>query len=398
MNEASPTKKLFTFEFLALCLVISTAFCNISVFYSFYHYLEVIGIPVVWRGFLVGLEPMAAFVLRLFVLPLLHVRNVLWVTTVSLILLIFISCSYLWAVTVPAIIVLRVLHGAVFVLLTSAGISLIVHFIPKEHSGRGFSSLSVATILPYAVIPPAFETLLPFVRNEADLYAAVSVFSLAAILLLLAVRRRIGHALQDMDGTLMHRPVLSEIRENFSQKAVLSLLSAILLIYLAHATFFYFMKNLTLNMNIGDVGLFFIVSMAMILLARMFGTALFDRIDKAVVLSAILFVLIPCIGLMPHAATPAVYYLLAALYGMCMGIAMPLMNALLFSVSAPSLRGLNTNMTLFMMDMAYFGMPYLGGLLITIGMHYAALFHVAAGFVLLSLLFVLNLRRGRQGR
>ncbi len=92
-----------SFEFLALALVIVAAFCNVSVFYSFYHYLGTIGVPVAWRGFLVGLEPMAAFILRLFVLPWLHVRNALSVMMASLFLLVAVSCSYMWVATVPAL-------------------------------------------------------------------------------------------------------------------------------------------------------------------------------------------------------------------------------------------------------------------------------------------------------
>ena len=62
--------KLFTYEFLMLNLVIFFSFCNMAVFYSFFDYLDRIGIPAHWRGFLVGLEPMSAFVLRLAVVPI----------------------------------------------------------------------------------------------------------------------------------------------------------------------------------------------------------------------------------------------------------------------------------------------------------------------------------------
>ena len=92
--KASPdTRHLFTFEFFALCLIIVAAFCNVSVFYSFYHYLGDIDVPLVWRGFLVGLEPMAAFALRLLVLPWLHLRNAYAITMSALALLIAVSCS-----------------------------------------------------------------------------------------------------------------------------------------------------------------------------------------------------------------------------------------------------------------------------------------------------------------
>jgi MFS family permease len=386
--------KLLSFEFLSLCLIIVAAFCNVSVFYSFYHYLGEIDIPVVWRGFLVGLEPMAAFILRLFVLPWLHVRNAFSVMTVSLVLMILVSFSYLWATSVPALILVRIIHGAAFVLLTSAVIALIVNFIPKEKSGQGFGVLSVATMIPYAFIPPLSELLIPHVRNEADIYAGVSVFALIALILLSALRGRIGRFLRGMDGVLMRRPTVSEIRENFRLPAVLILLAAIFLVYLAHATLFYFMKDLSLQIQAGDVGSFFTISMATMILVRVVGAFLFDRMNKFSMLQKALVLLIPCLVLLPHAAFPSAYYLLAALYGLCMGVILPLLNALLFSASPPALRGLNTNMTLFVLDAAYFGMPYFGGVLIALGAGFDVLFYTGAGFVALSLVLA-TCRRGR---
>ncbi len=384
MADLTAPSKLWSFEFLALCLIIAVAFGNVSVFYSFYHYLGTIGIPIEWRGFLVGLEPMSAFILRLFVLPWLHVRNAFSVTMVSLILMIVASCAYQWVTTIQAMIMLRIFHGAVFVLLTSAAIALVVNFIPADKSGQGFSAISIATMIPYAIIPPLSEALLPYVGNEADIYAAVSIFSVVAILLLTALRSRLGEALRGMDGVLLRRPNIFEIRENLRLRSVFFLLTAIFFIYLAHATLFYFLKDLSLQIRTGDVGLFFAVSMVTMISVRALGTALFDKTNKLSTLQKTLAFLIPCLILLPIAAFPAAYYLLAALYGLCMGVILPLLNALLFSASPPLMRGLNTNMTLFTMDVAYFVVPYLGGILVTIGAGFDILFYVAAGFVLLS--------------
>jgi hypothetical protein len=77
-----------------------------------------------------------------------------------------------------------------------------------------------------------------------------------------------------------------------------------------------------------------------------------------------------------------------------MGVILPLLNALLFSASPPALRGLNTNMTLFVLDAAYFGMPYFGGVLIALGAGFDVLFYTGAGFVALSLVLA-TCRRGR---
>jgi MFS family permease len=385
--------KWISSEFIALALIIMAAFCNVCVFYSFYHYLGTIDIPAVWRGFLVGLEPLASFLLRLLILPWIHVCNALSVMVVSLFLLVAVSCSYMWVVSVPALIVVRILHGTAFMLLTSGAIALVVNFIPGEKSGQGFSLLSIAMMIPYAVIPPLSEAILPHVRNEADIYAGVSLFAVASILLLMVLGRRIGEALQGREGVLLRRPTLGEIRQNLRLRAVGLLLGAGLLIYLAHSTVFYFLKDLALQTGGGDVGLFFTLSMVTMIAVRAFGYALFDRMNKLVVVQAALALLIPSFILLPHAATRTAFYGLAGLYGLCMGVIMPLLNALLFSASPPLLRGLNTNLGLFTMDVAYFFMPYLGGVLIAGGAGFEHLFYMASGVSLLCLTLVILLQR-----
>jgi hypothetical protein len=176
---------------------------------------------------------------------------------------------------------------------------------------------------------------------------------------------------------------------------VVVLLSASLLVYLAHAVVFYFLKDLTLQTGGGDVGFFFSLCMLTMICVRAFGTVLFDKMDKFRTFRGGLALLLPCLIALPHAASPAAYYGLALLYGFCMGIVLPLLNALLFSASPPSLRGLNTNLGMLTLDLAYLLLPYLGGTLLAFGMEFELLFYGAAGFVLLSIALVWSLA-GRQ--
>lgn len=381
----SDSQRWITSEFLTLALTIMAAFCNICVFYSFYHYLGTIDIPIAWRGFLVGLEPMAAFILRLFIIPWLHVRNALSIMMTSLFMLVIVSCSYMWALSVPALIAVRILHGATFVLLTSGAISLVVNFIPEERSGQGFSILGIAMMIPYALIPPVTEAFLPSVRNEADIYAGVSVFAVLSILLLSALRGRLIKALQGREGVLLRRPTLGEIRENLRLKAVFLLLGATFLVCMAQATLFYFLKDLALQTGGGDVGLFFTISMAAMIAVRLFGGVLLDKMNKLLVLQVGFACLIPCIIALPHADVRSDFYVLAGLYGLTLGVNVPLLNSLLFAASPSPLRGLNTNLSLFMMDMAYFLIPYLGGSLLAFGAGFGVLFYIAAGWLVLAL-------------
>lgn len=394
--------KLLTVEFVVLNLVVALSFCNISVFYSFFHYLGTLDLPPAWRGFLVGLEPLTAFVLRLVAIPFIHGRNALALMAVSLVTLILVSWSYLGAVTIPALIALRVLHGATFVLLTSAAISLLVLFIPREKSGQGFGLVSVATMLPYAVMPPLMEALLPFVGDEARIYAGVSGFGLLALLLIAATGRRIAGSLKARQTAPLGRPPLAGIGENLRQRDVLWLLAVILLVCLAHASVFYFMKNLSLETRAGQVGQFFLIAMVAMIVVRAFGGLVIDRLDKFLLLTAALAVLLCCFLLFPRVGAPSLYYSLAGLYGVSMGVILPILNALLFAASSPAMRGVNTNFSLFMMDAGYFLTPYLGGMLVAGGAGFGSVFVGGAGFVLLALILVVVLAQrqgsGRQDR
>lgn len=392
------SRKLFTFEFIALNGIIVVAFCNIAVFYSFFHYLGSIDILPSWRGVLVGLEPMTAFVLRLFVIPLIGAKDTPRLILVSLVMVMIACWVYPFAVTIPALIVLRIFHGAAFVLLTSAVIALIVTFIPKEKSGQGFGIISVATMIPYAVVPPMTEILLPHVTNEATIYAVFSIFAFMAIGLLALMRRSIGKTLADMDAALMRRPALSEIRKNLGNRAVLILLFLSLLTYLAHATVFYFMKDLSLQNHLGDVGLFFSISMVTMILVRALGGEAFDKIDKTSALLAGFAFLTVCLILFSRISGGLSFYCLAGLYGFSMGIILPQINALIFTFSAPGLRGLNTNLGLFVMDMGYFITPSLGGAMVGGTSGYTLPFDAGASLAVISIVLVMVLKRMGGGR
>ncbi len=385
-------RKLFTLEFIALNGIIVVAFCNIAVFYSFFYYLGSIGIPPAWRGVLVGLEPMTAFALRLFVIPLIGAKDTFRLILVSLVMVMAASWAYPFGVTVPALVILRIFHGAAFVLLTSAVIALIVTFIPTEKSGQGFGIISVATMIPYAVVPPATEILLPHVANEASIYAGFSIFAVLAMGLLALMRHRIGKALAGVDAVLMHRPALPEIRNNLGNHPVLMLLFLSLLTYLAHATVFYFMKDLSLQNALGHVGPFFSISMVTMIAVRALGGSVFDKIDKTSILLIGFAFLSLCFLLFSRISGGLAFYGLAGLYGFSMGVILPQINALIFIFSAPGLRGLNTNLGLFVMDMGYFITPALGGAMVGLKSGYAILFNAGAGLALLSLVFVVVLK------
>jgi MFS family permease len=389
--------KLFTFEFICLNLVSFFAFSNMAVFYSFFSYLESIKVPVEWRGFLLGLEPMSAFALRLVVIPMVHVGNAARVMFVALAMMVAALFSYSWALTVPALIILRIFHGAAFVLLVSASMALVVHFIPQEKSGQGFGFVSVSVLIPYALMPLVMEAVLPHVSSEAEIYRGVTILALPAFGLLAILRKRLATMPGVVGGSLANRPTLAEIRANVREIRVAFLLAVNLLIYVCYATVFFFMKGHAVSRGITDVGSFFTLSTLVMIGLRLSGGVFFDRFDKVKMLQVFTILLIPCFILMSHVGSNRDLYLVAGAYGLCIGVLLPLLNATLFEVSPPQFRGLNTNLALFMMDAGFFLSPYGGGFFLGRGFSFADLFGTCAGILVLNACFLVLLGR-QKGR
>ncbi len=270
--------------------------------------------------------------------------------------------------------------------------ALVVQFIPKEKSAQGFGVVSLAALIPYAVMPVLAEQLLGHGIVECRLYAIISVMALPGIILLAAIKRRVEATLRERDRAVVQRPSAREIKENLRERGVLLLLGVNVLIYFSHASVFYFMKNLFQSLDFGDVGWFFTVSSVVMIVVRVLGGGLFDRLNKTRVTSMFLLVLAALFVLFSRVESLPWFTLLAGLYGLCLGVIMPLLNATMFVVSPAHLRGVNTNLSLFMMDAGYFLSPYLGGALLAGGWPLAALFQICTLFLLLSVAFVGLLR------
>ncbi len=365
---------LWTFEFAALSAIVLLGFCNLSIFYSFNNYLVRLGVPAHTRGLLLGLEPMTAFILRPILSPALHAGNGIRWMQVGLLTVAAALLSYPLASWVPALALVRIIHGAGFVTLVSAAAALLVYFIPAERSAEGYAVFSVSSQLPYALMPLLVEGLLPVAGSEAYVYAGAAVLALPPLGLLTLLRARLAARLRSAGSIRTTRPTLAELRRNLEERAVRGLLAINLLLFLAHTTVFFFMKDFCLALGGGDVGFFFTISSAVIIAVRLLGGRLLNRVPKRPALGLSMGGLALAFFWLSRLGSPHFLYLLAAGYGLCLGVIMPLLNAAIFLASRPDMRGLNSNLMLFMMDAGFFLAPILSGALLAAGHSVAWLF------------------------
>ncbi len=146
--------------------------------------------------------------------------------------------SYSLAEDLWALALVRMLHGAGFVVMLSACVSVLVMFIPPGRSGQGFGVFSITSLLPYTMLPPLVEPLLNVIGDASRVYALFSPLFIPALFLLPAVGRRVRHHMASLPDKTIQRPGLQDIVENMRTPGIVRLLAANLLLFIATTTIF----------------------------------------------------------------------------------------------------------------------------------------------------------------
>lgn len=364
-----PRPPLLTFRFLALCLFTLLAYCNISVFYSLYLHLETLGVAQAQRGPIIGASSLATILCFLLASPWLTVRNApLWIFAGIAVLL---GCGggYLLAAGPAQLLALRLLNGAGVYLLSAPAMMLLVAHIAPERSGQAFGLYSVSALLPYSIIPALFDRLNPLLPSPAWGYAIMSLALLPAAainLVLLRQDSRQGRpARQPQPEAASPASLAATLRftwENLRRARTSLLLAINAVYYLNFAALFFLSKSLFESRGLGGVGLFFSIQTALMIVIRLCAARLFDVVDR-------LRLIVWC-----YALTAAGFALLWAAHGLAlevcaalvlglgMGVGPPSLNGLMYAISEPRLRGVNSNLMTMALQAGSFLGPILGGL------------------------------------
>ena len=380
-----------SFEFWALALAAGFAFCNMTIFYGFYGFLERAGIEPQWRGPLIAAEPLAAVLARPLLSLYLRTGFALRLAALSLAGLGALLPCYQFVLGPWPLLGVRVLHGLAFVCLVSSLTVLLSLIIPKEQSARGFAYFSFSSLLPYVIMPPAVEFFLRRGFGEAEIYAYAALLCFPALGMLAALRN--CPAFKDNSRETGRAKWSKAVIEGLRQANIYLLLAANLTFFVSTTIVYYYLKPFAQTIGLADPGLFFSLSFAGTLGVRLCFGSLLNRMLRPGPAALILLGLAgleAAIGFSnPHSLLG-----LAGLYGLCLGLIQPLLNALMFGRSAPELRGSNLNLMLFMMDLGYTLGPVLGGEILDCGYGFATLFLVCGAITLAgSLLLWFDSRR-----
>ncbi len=355
--------RLFTKEFVALNCIAFLSNANMAVFFQFHQYLSVLAIGEEWFGTIIGLFSIAALVVRPLVSPFLHDGNLrFWMMTgtAGLVLSLW---GYSWALHLWSMVLVRIMHGITYVVVGTAFTAILVRFIPPSRSGQAFGLMTVIMLLPFAIVPPLLDCLTAQFGGFVGVVHGTAFFMVLIFPLTLMVTRPAA----GIERRAHHFIGLREFMEDLRNYRVSLLLLLMLLLYTGYAPVFFFLERYATGRGIESAGLFFTISITTEIAVRVVAGSLFDKINK--ILLAVLSFLAIGIGyvVLSGLSGPGMLYGLAVFLGLGWGVVMPVLNALMFDVSSPRLKGFNANLGMQMFQAGFFVGPLIGGAILTHG-------------------------------
>ncbi|MEL7638644.1 MAG: MFS transporter [Solidesulfovibrio sp.] len=354
-----PTQRtLFSLDFVCTCLVMFLTYCNITVFYNLYPYLEQIGIDARWRGFLIGSSSLATMALFLSASPFLTVARAVPCATAGALTLMGCGFAYLVAGDVATLLAVRLLHGAAIYLLSASCMTLMVSRLPPQHSGQAFSLYSVALLLPYSLVPAVCDLVVPHLPSAAYGYRDMALLLVPglAMIWLLGRRRRAA-----ADQAAPARPMsLGEMYKNAGQPAIALVLALNAIYIVAFSSLFFMAKGLFQSRGHADVGLYFTIQMCCMMAIRLGANRLFDRVRKVRLIRLSFLLSAASFLLAARATTLAGLYGSSLVMGIGMGVSSPALYGLMFDISPARFKTVNSNLMMLSLQIGNFLGPFLG--------------------------------------
>ena len=370
-NEAEP--RLFSRYFLVLFFQALCCNCYIAVFYCMEQWMAKIHINPSMRGILLALLPAMVMLTRPSITCFLDGKNktlplLLSIALSSITLIFYPFISEEWAV--PSVFCLRVLQGLALAVYSSCTTTVLVDCLPHGQSARGFAFFSFTLLLPYAIIPAVGESLILLTGGEAELYAWMSLLGIPALLVLpvLIPKLKIRRTTPPQTSSAPKKSMWKSFRiQNLG------------LVYFASFCFslminqaIFFVKGLCQDID-ALPAYFFTTYTTTIILIRLVGNTVFDRLPRASVIVASSMILAVCTyGISQTHGISLIPY--SFCYGLAVGLLYPLLAALIVDRSSDADKSINSNLMMTTSDCSSFLAPVLGGLLVHCNFGYQGVF------------------------
>ncbi len=358
----SPSGKVFNKNFIILNLFLFLSYCNIAVFFQFPYYLQhALGIDPEWTGVLISVYSLTGLIARPFISAVITPLNAARIIILSSVAVFISLVLYAFAVHIPGIIAVRILHGLTYVVLGTAVMAAVVASVPAGQSGKAFGVIGIITILPFAVLPPLLKPLtLKFSFVSILIYFGLLLFIGTFLVFFLEKPDRVSESEKEKV-----RITKKELIHNITDINIIFLFVISLFVFTSFAATFFYIKGYGLKHGMPNPGWFFTISTFMEIGVRVFFNSYFDRVNKIAFLGFSMVLMAVSYFMLAMFPGWILFMSVAVLFGLGIGVAMPLINSLVFDFSKPKLRGFNSNIGVEMFQGGFFIGSLTGGIILS---------------------------------
>lgn len=373
---AAPRPVLWTPNFILVCLY------ALIIFISFQMLMPTIPVYVKQLGgsdLMVGLVVGAFTVSALAVRPWIGIgldrygRKLIWLIGTAVFVLAVLG--YIWALTIPLLMLVRVMHGFGWGAVTTSSATAIADIVPLPRRGEGMGYFGLGATLGM-VVGPALGF---FIINDHS-FNTLFLFSagLAVVALLIAGGTPLPAVRLNSEGV---KPALLE------PTALLPSLT-MLFITTAYGGIVTFIALFGMQHGILNVGFFFTIYAITVMVIRPGCGLLYDRRGPRVVVIPGMLVLATGVFVLAQAASVLGFAVAAVICGLGMGATHPTLQALAVAKCAPNRRGAASATFSSAFDLGIaIGALALGGVVQILG--YQAMYNICGAVVLAGLVVYL---------
>ncbi|HMM06908.1 MAG TPA: MFS transporter [Clostridiales bacterium] len=295
-----------------------------------------------WAGLVVGIFTISAVVMRPVSGRLLDKYGRRGVYLIGLIVFLLCVVAYNWTATIFALLMLRFIHGFGWGAASTASSTVASDIIPKSRLAEGMGYFGLTSTLAMAIAPALGLELLGAYGFNTVFYVSAGVV-IICILISLPIKYHKPDALSQPSAALPSKPGIGAIIE---KTAILPAI-VIFFITMTYGSIVSFIALYANQRQVENIGLFFTVYAAAVLISRPYFGRLTDKKGtRFAVIPGIFFVIIAML-LVSLANSLPVFLIAGFIYGIGFGATQPALQALSVSKAAPSRRGA-ANATFFL--------------------------------------------------
>lgn len=294
-------------------------------------------------GLLFGLFMLVAILSRPLFGKLIDEKSRRMVLIIGGVLSVFLSLSYVFAISIGLLLLLRGIHGIGFSATTNSSGTIISDIVPKSRLAEGIGFFGLSNTLATA-IGPALSLFLINQYNYQLLFIVASFIGLIALFCSLFVNYEKKRAVPDHH--LQDRKVKRKLTDIMYEKTALPTALVTIFIFVAMGATLTFLPTYALSLGIEDIGLYFTVYSFALLFTRIAGGKLADKYSATLVIIPGMIMMALSFVILAYATSLTGFLISGVLYGLGLGAVDPTLNAVMIRLCPVDRRGAG-NSTLF---------------------------------------------------